>query len=166
MQFKLPGPTPIWLVAVSFCSLAGWGSVAILRSIPASYANIPAGSAVSAQAALSDAAADVHAADTQSQLAAGRPTSKPSKRVTCSECGVVESIREIARPEVVGRQDDPKLAPRVSGGAIVARTMVGKSYEVTVRFRDGSTTVFNEAGARTWRMGGRVIMIGRSVASN
>jgi hypothetical protein len=163
MQLKLPARPPLWLIAVSFCSLAVWGSVAILRSIPVSYANIPAEGTVSRHAALSDADADAHPNDTQSNLAVAPPT---SKRVTCSECGVVESIREIARPEVVGRQDDVKLAPRVSGGGIVARTIVGKSYEITVRFRDGSTTVFNEAGARTWRMGSRVIMIGRSIASN
>jgi hypothetical protein len=135
--------------------LAVSGAVAILPSIPASYANIPAEGAVSAHAAILNAAADAHASDPQSQLAAARPTSKPSKRVTCSECGVVESIREIARPEVVGRQDnDVKLAPRVSGAAIVARTIAGKSYEITVRFRDGSTTVFNEAHERgEWAVG-------------
>jgi hypothetical protein len=165
MQLKLPARPPLWLIAVSFCSLAVWGSVAILRSIPVSYANIPAEGAVSRHAALSDAGADAHPNDTQSHLAVAPPT---SKRVTCSECGVVESIREIARPRVVGHQDtiDVKLAPHVSGGAIVARAITGKSYEITVRFRDGSTTVFNEGGARTWRVGSRVIVIGPSIAAN
>jgi outer membrane lipoprotein SlyB len=59
-----------------------------------------------------------------------------------------------------------KVAGRVSGGAIVAKPTTSKSYEITVRFRDGSTTVFNETGSRTWRLGARVIMIGRSIASN
>jgi hypothetical protein len=165
MQFKLPARPPLWLIAVSLCSLAVWGSVAILRSIPASYANIPAGSAVSAQAALSDAAADAHDKDTQSLLTVARPTIHRRSRASCTECGVVESIREIARPEGVGRQD-VKLAAHVSGGAIVASAITGRSYEVTIRFRDGSTTVFNEAGTRTWRMGTRVIVIGRSIAPN
>jgi hypothetical protein len=161
MRFKLPVRPPMWLVAVSFCSLSVWGSVAILRSIPTSYANIPAEGAVSGRAALSNATADAHPNDTQSHLAVTQPTSKPSQRVTCSECGIVESIREIARPEVVGGQDaiDVKLAGRAS------RPTAGKSYEITVRFRDGSTTVFNETGTRTWRRGSRVIVIG-SIASN
>lgn len=162
MRLKLPARPPIWLIAVCFCSLAVWGSVAILRSIPASYANIPAERAVSGRAALSNAGADAHDNDTQSQLAVAPPT---SKRVTCSACGVVASIREIARPEVAGRQD-VKLARRVSGGAIVASAVGGKSYEITVRFRDGSTALFNEAGTRTWRIGSRVILIGPSIASN
>jgi hypothetical protein len=165
MQFTLPARPPLWLIAVSLCSLAVWGSVTILHSIPTSYANIPAGSAVSAQAALSDAAADAHDNDTQSQLALARPTIHRRSRASCSECGVVESIREIARLEGVGRQD-VKLAGHVSGGAIVASAITGKSYEVTIRFRDGSTTVFNEAGTRTWRLGTRVIVIGRSIAPN
>lgn len=158
MRLKLPSRPPMWLVAVSFCSLSAWGSLAILRSIPASYANIPAEGAVSGRAALSNAGADAHDNDTQSHLAVAPPT---SKRVTCSACGVVASIREIARPEVVGRQD-VKLAQRVSGASAVG----GKSYEITVRFRDGSTAVFNEAGTRTWRIGSRVILIGPSIASN
>jgi hypothetical protein len=164
MQLKLPARPPLWLIAVSFCSLAVWGTIAILRSIPASYANIPAEGAVSRQAALSNAGADAQPNDTQSHLAIAPPT---SKRATCSECGVVASIREIERPGV-GHQDtiDAKFAPHVSGGAIIARAITGKSYEITVRFRDGSTTVFNETGTRTWRIGSRVILIGPSIAAN
>jgi hypothetical protein len=169
MQLKLPARTPLWLIAVSFCSLAVWGSVAILRSIPASYANIPAeGPAegtMSRRAALSNGGADAYTSETQSHAGAARPT---SMRATCSECGVVESIREIAGSEIVGRQNtiDVTLAGHASGGAIVARPVPGKSYDITVRFRDGSTTVFNEAGTRTWRVGSRVILIGHSIASN
>ena len=158
MQLKLPARPPLWLIAVSFCSLAAWGSAAILRSVPESYANIPPEGTVSEHVALSNAGADARPNDAQSLLAVTPPT---SKRITCSECGVVASIREIARPGAVGHQDtiDAKFAPHVSGGAI-------KSYEITVRFRDGSTTVFNETGTRTWRIGSRVILIGPSIAAN
>jgi hypothetical protein len=45
------------------------------------------------------------------------------------------------------------------------QTERSRDYETTVRFRDGSTAVFNEATPRTWRTGGRVIVIGGSNAS-
>jgi hypothetical protein len=53
-----------------------------------------------------------------------------------------------------------------SGSAIAARAITERDYEITVRFRDGSTTVFNEANARRWQLGNGVMVIGRSKASN
>jgi hypothetical protein len=42
------------------------------------------------------------------------------------------------------------------------QTTGSHDYETTVRFRDGSTAVFNETTPRTWRTGGRVIVIAGS----
>jgi len=53
-----------------------------------------------------------------------------------------------------------------SGGATAAIAATGKDYEITVRFHDGSTTVFNEATTGTWRLGSQMIVIGGSKASN
>jgi len=165
---KLSARPPVWIAGISVCLLAASGIVATFRSIPASYAGIPDKVTAAEHAAPADAAADAGANDPQSPLAVTLPTTNRRSLASCSECGVVASIREIERSEVLGRQDtmEVKVAGRVSGGAIVAKPTTSKSYEITVRFRDGSTTVFNEAGPRTWRLGARVIMIGRSMASN
>jgi outer membrane lipoprotein SlyB len=81
-------------------------------------------------------------------------------------------MRQIERSSDVARQDTVAVkiaggaAGGASGSAIAARAITERDYEITVRFRDRSTTVFNEANARTWQMGDRVIVIGRSKASN
>src|SRR5437762_10808836 len=51
-------------------------------------------------------------------------------------------------------------------GAIVVSAVTGNAYEITVRFRDGSTTVFNEATPLAWRLGRQVIVGGVSNASS
>jgi hypothetical protein len=43
---------------------------------------------------------------------------------------------------------------------IAANSGTEHGYETTVRFRDGSTTVFYEMTQRTWRPGSRVLVIG------
>ena len=62
----------------------------------------------------------------------------PAGDTRCSGCGVVESIREIVAA-------DNNATP--------------KSYVITVRFRDGTKTVLNEATPRDWQAGTRVIVI-------
>ncbi len=166
-QLRLPAHLPMWLVAASSCLLAASGTVAIVRSIPASYAGIP-DEGVAAKDAPTGRPVEARATDAKAQVAGARTTINRRNRAPCPECGVVESIRQIERAEVVGRQDTlgAKVGRRVSNDAIVAGAITGRSYEITVRFRDGSTTVFNEADPRMWRMGSRVIVIGRSIASN
>lgn len=66
--------------------------------------------------------------------------SDPPTRTTCAECGVIESVREI---DTRGEQ-----------GAESTR-----SYETTIRLRDGSRRVFIEATPRMWRSGTRVMVI-------
>jgi len=57
----------------------------------------------------------------------------------CPQCGVIESVREVA-------PDD--------GSDALSR------YEVTIRFRDGTATMFDAAKPRAWRLGSRVNVIG------
>jgi hypothetical protein len=80
-------------------------------------------------------------------------------RARCPACGVVESMGKIERQSYVGGQyiADIKVSRGVSGGAsgtaIAANAVTGKGYEITVRFRDRSTTVLNEVSPRTWPLG-------------
>jgi hypothetical protein len=78
-------------------------------------------------------AAQSEARDTQADLAVARGTISPRARARCPGCGVIQSMRQIER---------------------------SRDYETTVRFRDGHTAVLNETTPRTWRTGGRVIVIG------
>jgi hypothetical protein len=169
MRTHVERPVRMWIAGISICLLAASGTVAIVRSIPASYANIPDKGALPRQGAAPRVAGETLAKDLQAQLAG---TINPRSRARCPECGVVESMRQIKRSGDVGRQDVAyvKVARGASGGApvsaIAANAITANGYEMTVRFRDGSTTVFNEANPRTWRLGTRVMVIGRSVASN
>ena len=115
---------------------------------------------------------DAQADGPQARPAEARETINRRTRVRCRDCGVVESIRQIERSSDVGRQDTVavKIAGGAGGGASgsasTARAIAQSDYEITVRFRDGSTTVINEANAGMWQLGNRVIVIGRSKVSN
>lgn len=78
-------------------------------------------------------------------------------RVRCAECGVVESLREIAQ---LGAGIDPGAAAGIAAGGRnqpLART--ASRYEVVVRMQDGSNHVFMPATAASWRLGERLIRI-------
>ena len=72
--------------------------------------------------------------------AAAGGASDTAARTTCAECGVIESVREID-----------------TRGERAAEST--RSYEVTIRFQDGSRDVFSEATPRTWRSGTRVMVV-------
>jgi hypothetical protein len=121
--------------------LAVFAIYAVVRSIPTSYADIPKESAPWKPGGLSGSE-DMRANDSQASLALVRDTIHPRNSKSCRECGVVTSIRQIG-----------------ASGAIAESAMPGKRYKITVRFRDGSTTVLNEATARNWQTGSRVIIV-------
>lgn len=111
--------------------------------------------------------------------------SSASARRRCAECGVIESVREIQnRGEgtglgavggaVVGgllgnqvgsgRGNTAATAIGAVGGVIAGneiekRVKSTKSYEVTVRFDDGSSRVISAASAPTWRTGDHVRVV-------
>jgi len=139
--FKRPIRKPLWIAGIAVCLLAASGTVAIVGSIPASYASIPAEDAPSrnaaAQTGSEGARVDVPQANAaMTQAAVSRPS-----RAWCPACGVVESMRQIEPSGEVGRQ------------------------ELTIRLRDGGTIVLNEATRRSWQPGNRVIVIGGLKAS-
>jgi hypothetical protein len=148
----------MWVAGISFCLLATLGIVAVARLIPASYANIPE--------------EDARAEDPQTHVALSLVRVNRSNQAQCPECGVIESMRQIERSSDRGREraGDVKVARGVpgapSGGPIIANAVTGKSYEFTVRFRNGSTTAFTEASPRDWRLGSRVKVIGPSNTLN
>jgi outer membrane lipoprotein SlyB len=110
----------------------------------------------------------------------------------CAECGVVQSVLEIdAKGEgsglgaaggavvggILGHQvgggDGKKIMTvvgavggAVAGNEIEKRVKTTKSYEITVRFDDGSSRVFTEANVPSWRNGDKVKVINGVIQSN
>jgi outer membrane lipoprotein SlyB len=103
----------------------------------------------------------------------------------CAECGVVQSVHEIETKgktsgigavggavaggvlgNQVGHGDGRKVATVVGavGGAVVGNEIEKhvkstKSYEITVRFDDGSSRVITEPDATAWRAGDKVKVV-------
>lgn len=160
VPFRPPIPVPIWIVGVSISLLVASSTIAIDRLIPASYANVPQEDAL------------VRAKDEPARIAPGPVTVDRFRRASCADCGVIESMRQSARSTVDGRHGtiDTNVSRGIPGGAsgstVAANAATAMNYEFTVRFRDGSTTIFNEANPRTWRLGSRVMVIGRGNTAN
>ncbi len=111
---------------------------------------------------------------------------------TCAECGVIESVREIAAKGQGsglgavgggvlggllgnqvggGRGQDVMTVVGVVGGAVAGnevekRVKGTKSYEVTVRLDDGSSRVVREASLPSWRAGDKVKFVNGAIRSN
>jgi len=150
---------------------------------------VPSSNSASAQAR-EDARADARA-QRRAQAPAQVVDSTPA-RWRCAECGRIESVREIATKgegsgigavggAVVGgvlghqvgsgRGQDAATVVGAVGGAVAGHQIEKhvkstKSYEITVRFEDGSSRVINEANATSWRVGDRVKFVNGSIQSN
>ncbi len=112
--------------------------------------------------------------------------------IRCADCGVIESVREIATKgagsgigavggAVVGgvlgnqvgggRGQDVMTVVGAVGGALAGnevekRVKSTKSYEITVRFDDGTSRVFTETNTPTWRVGDKIKVINGMIQSN
>lgn len=74
----------------------------------------------------------------------------------CSECGVIESTREIGADIRTGASD-------ARTGASDARARAGatpfRNYEITIRRQDGTMSVIRDAKSAKWRHGEPVTII-------
>ena len=126
---------PIWIANVATTLLCAAGIASFMAWVPTASGNPDKGTSLSERSPKSDQAAAAIGDLASTSVASHTPT-----RATCAGCGVVELVREI----------DSR------GDHAVEST---RSYELTIRFQDGSTRVFNEATPRTWRPGARVMVI-------
>jgi hypothetical protein len=162
----------MWVGGISVALLVAAGTVATLRSIADSDARVPAGDAPSAFGSALKGSEEAHAKDspTQSVIAPNMPSRR--NRSSCLECGVVESIRQLERSGAAAAMGagnarvDRGNSGGESGGIVATNATTGPSYEIRVRFRDGSSTVFNQASPQAWRLGSQVIVVGRSATPN
>jgi outer membrane lipoprotein SlyB len=181
----------IWIAGVAVILLSTTGVAAIMGWIPTSMGHsndsAPISSTDSPQVNVAKEPAHTTTHKAPVQVAHASPA-----HVTCTQCGVVESTREISTKGQGG-------ALGVIGGAVVggllgnqigaghgreAATVVGavgggvagneiekranstKSYEVTVHMNDGSNRVMHEANATTWQAGDHVKIVDGVIRSN
>jgi outer membrane lipoprotein SlyB len=200
--------------AVGIAAILGWiptstssPSESVVAANPPVVAAAPAKPAVAtAQTAAAQERAQERAHDRAQERAHDRAQDRAQERAReraqvanntpnrarCAECGVVESVREIATKGegsglgavggavvggVIGHQvgsgrgQDIATVVGAVGGAVAGnevekRAKSGKSYEITVRFEDGSSRVVHEANATSWRTGDRVKVINGVIQSN
>ena len=191
IQETKPPPHPLmWAAAIALIVFCGAGVAAIMGWIPTSMGTPPDAAALAAaeKAKASQAKVAIRAPRTASAPA---PT-VVAAAAKCVDCGVVQSVREIeAKGEgsgigavggavvggVLGNQvgggSGKKIATvigavggAVAGNEIEKRVKTSKSYEITVRFEDGSSRVITEADATTWRSGDRVRVVNGVIQSN
>jgi hypothetical protein len=121
----------MWIASVAFVCAAG--SAAFITWVPTAIGN-PKDHAMPA----TSSRIPIQSAGAIADKASPGAVSDAPTRTTCAECGVVESVREIGGDPAAGST---------------------RSYEVTIRLRDGSRRVFNQATSRTWRSGTAVKII-------
>lgn len=170
----------VGIAIILFCAA---GIAAIMGWTPASIGGTKeiavAGGAEKAAKKTTQAAAPAKAKNAPAQVAASAPVAK------CENCGVIESVREIAAKgegsglgaaggavvggllgHQVGGGSGKQIATvigavggAVAGNEVEKRVKATKSYDITVRLDDGSVRVINEVNPPSWRNGDRVRIV-------
>jgi outer membrane lipoprotein SlyB len=191
MQTNKPLHLLIWIAGVAVILLSVTGVAAIMGWIPTSMGHnndsAPISTIDPSQANGAKEPASSYAHKAPVQIAHASPT-----HITCTQCGVVESTREISTKgqggalgviggAVVGGllgnqigaghgRDAATVVGAVGGGVagneIEKRANATKSYEVTVHMNDGSNRVIHEANATTWQAGDHVKIVDGVIRSN
>jgi len=173
-------------------AIMGWIPTSLGGVAPTRTAEIPAPVPAPAK---QDVAAVKHKPARVTKVAApvaAAPAPVATAKNKCGECGVIESIREVDKKGAgtglgavggavaggilgnqlgAGRGKDVMMVVGAVGGAVAGnevekRVKSTKSYEITVRFEDGSTRVLTEAKSPTWRPGDKVKVIDGSIHPN
>ena len=186
----------VWIAGIAVTLFCAAGIAAIMGWIPTSIGGASDNAALTKlekpqtntakSAAVKPPAAKAHTAPVQ------MANNAPPARVKCAECGVIESTREVshggegsglgaAGGAVVGgllgnqvgggRGNQVATVVGAVGGAVAGNQIEKsvkstKSYEITVRFEDGSSRVINEANPPAWRTGDHVKVVDGVIRSN
>ena len=176
-----------WAAGIALILFSAVGISAFMGWIPASMGGPGEKAALETRPAGTPAQAKAHTAPVQVAN-----TTPARARNRCTECGVVESVREIETKgegsglgavggAVVGgvlgnqvgggRGQDVMTVVGAVGGAMAGnevekRVKSTKSYSITVRLDDGSSRVISQASAPTWRAGDKVRVINGVIQSN
>lgn len=176
-------PHPLaWIAGIAVILFCVAGFAAIMGWIPTSIGgsgNLETDKSVKK----STQAKPPQAKTAPAQVASSAPVAK------CSNCGVIESVREISAKgegsglgaaggavvggllgHQVGGGSGKQIATVVGavGGAVAGnevekRVKATKSYDITVRLDDGSTRVISEDNPPSWRSGDRVKIVNDAI---
>jgi outer membrane lipoprotein SlyB len=185
------GVAVILFCGVGTAAMMGWIPMTLSRTpdaVPAATERVPVTQMGSTQPAAAPRARSSYEPRTEPVMAAAAPR-VPMK---CTDCGVIESTREVStRGEAsglgavggavvggvlgnqVGSGSGKQIATVVgavggviAGNEIEKRVKATKSYEVTVRFDDGSSRVLTQSAAPSWGAGDRVRIVDGALQSN
>jgi hypothetical protein len=162
---KLPARAWLWYAGIGICLLEASGVVAIVRAVPSIYAGSTADAGTLASVETSNGSADRRGMEAKLPEARAQPSNSIRSQVKCPECGTVISVRELDRVRDADWRESVELDAVRRAIGIAATSGIDTTrpadrvYEIAVRFRDGTTTVFNEPGPPTWRIGNRLIVI-------
>lgn len=187
-------PPILVIAAIAVVIFSATGTAAIMGWLPTSFGSTDNDAALETRTdSATTAAAASTATGTTAPAARPEPVelaAAPVKTV-CDECGVIESVREIKQPGegsglgavggavvggLVGHQfgggDGKKVttAAGAIGGALAGHQVekevkATRSYEITVRLEDGSSTVVHSANAPGWQTGDKVRVVNGEIRS-
>ena len=184
----------IWIAGIAVILFCAAGIAAIMGWIPTSIGGASDSAALTKlqKPQTKPQTNTAKPAAAKAQTAPVQMANNVPARVKCAECGVIESTREVKRGgegsgfgAVGGAVVGGLLGNQVGGGrGNQVATVVGavggavagnqieksvkstKSYEITVRFEDGSSRVINEANPPAWRTGDHVKVVDGVIRSN
>jgi outer membrane lipoprotein SlyB len=178
-----------WVAGIALIVFSAVGVGAFMGWIPTSMGGSDDKAALATQAANTPEPVRAKARAAPARVASSAPAQASNK---CAECGVVESVREVdvkgqgsglgaVGGAVVGgvlgnqvgggRGKDVMTVVGAVGGAVAGnevekRVKSSKSYEITVRFDDGTSRAISEANAPSWRAGDKVRVVNGALQSN
>jgi hypothetical protein len=169
-HFEPPSRPPTWIAGVGIGFLAASAVAVALQSTPASHVGSPdKGSTFIRESGLSGHENSI-AKDPDLRVATRPAVTRRQARGRCEGCGVIESVRQVGTEGGLEERIDAKVAAvgsrGASGRAVTAPASPAPLYEITIRFRDGSATVFTEATPRDWQEGNLVVMIGGATVAD
>lgn len=189
----------MWGAGIALIVFSAVGVSAFMGWIPGTMGGTAEKPAIDAKAANTGTPARANASPVRHPPAAQTPepvraasNTPAAPAVRCSECGVVESVREIdakgsgtglgavggavvggllGNQVGAGRGQDAMTVVGAVGGALAGnevekRVRTTRSYGITVRFEDGSSREISEAKAGAWRAGDKVKLINGALQSN
>ena len=187
----------IWIAGIAVILFSAAGIAAIMGWIPTSMGRgadsvVGATTPSTAPATVATAPATKTHAPPAARSAPVQIAERAPVSARCSDCGVVESTREVTTKgsgsgvgavggAVVGgllgnqvgagRGNTVATAVGAVGGAVAGnevekRVKTTKAYEVTVRLDDGSSRVVNEGKASPWHAGDRVKIVSGELQAN
>lgn len=190
-QHNTSSTTLMWMASIAIVLFSSVGIAAFMGWLPTTNGMQNTETVPEVIAEVAPARPVIKAQSTESNNARSVASNAPSEAI-CAECGVIESVRVINDAKEAsgiglvggavvggllgnqvggGRGKDVATVVGAVGGAVAGNEIEKRSgstqhYEITVRFDDGSSRVFNEASPPAWQPGDHVRVIDGAIRSN